>query len=132
MPHTLCCEQGTPEQQSPVGRAHQCSKNCIIKQMSSPILNKLVQFASVIGFLSPFGCSCCFPEELSREELSSRATCRGSSSACQGLWQLLRLAWPPAPSGHLSAQESSINMTKLCRQQGRHEGSSPPGPQGKS
>ena len=92
----------------------------------------LVQFASVLGLLPyPSLWLLVFQKSL-LGLLESRLTCSGSSCSCQGLWQLLHLAWPQEHQGHLFAHESSLYTTKLCRQQGSHEGSLPQGPQGKS
>lgn len=99
--------------------AHQSSKNCIVKWTSSLIPEGLVRFASVLGALPhPSLWLLVFQKSL-LGLLESRLTCSGSSCACQGLWQLLHLAWPQEHQGHLFAHESSLYATKLCRQQGR-------------
>lgn len=109
---------------------HQCSKkerHCQINVVSHSWWTGAVCFCAGSSAMS-LTLVACFPLGL----LEIRPTCSVSSCACQELWQLLHLAWPQEHQGHPVAHESSLCVTKLCRQQGKHEGNLPQGPQGKS
>lgn len=109
---------------------HQCSKKELHRQINAVFHSSWTGAVCFCAGSSAMWLTlaACFPMGL----LESGLTCSVYSCACQGLWQLLPLAWPQEHQGHPFAHESSLCVTKLCRQRGRHEGNSPQGPQGRS